>query len=288
MFGTEFKKIFDNKAGHPYSGFLDNIKLTRLFKEALILAIEEKYKTLETQKEYDELAAIIKTAATFTPSSNQINIKGSTTPIIRDYKHLLAVKSKYTVSTLLTVTDVSRTTPIVLTVSERNNLRTGERLTIVDVLGNINANGTYYVKKISNKRIALYTDKELTAGRPSSAQYVSGGSMSRIYYNWCKPYYSDRKIAVYGKPSLQHPKFEVADSKLKFYPDDETVQEITIDYITTAAVFVNPVNDTVNLEGTYPIKFLYHILNVATRLYAERFRDTEALQTSTLETQINP
>lgn len=287
MNGVEFDKIFQNKVDESYTGYTNTAKKTRIFKEALILAIEEKYKDLDTQKEYDELSSVIKTEKTFSPSGNAIYTKGSTTPVIDDYEHLLAVKSKYLVNTNLTITGASRTTPIVITVSGQNNLRSKEQLVISGITGNTNANGTFYIKKVNSKKFALYSDKELITKVASSAQYVSGGVIKRMYYNYCKPYLSDQKIGVFGNPTVTNPKFGTSNGQLKFYPTTETTTEITIDYITKATVFIDPEDNVVDLEDTYPYKFLLHVNNISCRLVAEMLRDKELLQTSALETVHN-
>jgi len=288
MVGTEFDEIFQNKIDEQFSGFTNPEKKRQVFKEAIILAIEEKYRQLDVQKEYDELSTVIKTEETFIPVNNAIFTKGTTTPVISDYEHLLAVKSKYIINTNLTITGASRETPIVITISEQNNLRSKEQVEIANVTGNTNANGTHFIKKISSKKIALYSDKNLTTPIASNAQYISGGKVSRIFYNYCKPHLSDRKIGIYGEPTTTNPKFEIATNQIKFYPVEETTTEITLDYITKATVFIDPEDNTIELEDTYSFKFLLHVANIAARLVAETLRDQELLQTSILETQTNP
>jgi len=288
MVGTEFDRIVLNKIDESYSGYISPPKKKRLFKEALILAIEEKYRQLDTQKEYDELSPVIKTEATFTPVNNAIFTKGSITPVISDYEHLLAVKSKYIINTDLTITGASRETPIVITVSEQNNLRSKEQIEIKDVTGNTNANGTHFIKKINSKKFSLFSDKNLLTGIASNAQYINGGKISRIFYNYNKTFFSDRKISVFGQPTITNPKYEIAENQIKFYPAEETTTEITLDYITKTTVFIDPEDNTIELEDTYSFKFLIHVANIASKLIAEMLRDQELLQTSSLETQINP
>lgn len=294
MVGTEFDKIFLNKVDEDYSGYTNPEKKRRLFKEALINVLEEKYRQLDEQKEYDELSPIIETEKPFTPSNNYIFTKGTTNPVIDDYEHLLAVKSRYYINTNLTITGASRETPIIITVKEQNNLRSKEQLIIAGVTGNTNANGTYYIKKLISKKFALYSDKDFITPIASNAQYIPlapdtvPARISRIYYNYCKPYKSDRKIGIYGQPTVTDPKFEISKNKIKFYPATEVTTEITLDYITKAVVFIDPEDNVIDLEETYNYKFLIHVNNGAVKLAAEMLRDAELLQTSTMETQINP
>ena len=200
----------------------------------------------------------------------------------------MAVKSKYIINTNLTITGASRETPIVITVSEQNNLRTKEQITIAVVLGNTNANGTHYIKKISSKKFALYSDKDLIIPIASNAQYLpSSPRLFRIYYNYCKPYVSDQKIGIYGQPSITNPKFDISKNQIKFYPAEETTTEITLDYITQATVFIDPKDNVIDLEKTYSYKFLLHVNNIAVKLVAAMLRDRELLQTSAIAIEEN-
>jgi len=209
--------------------------------------------------------------------------------MIDDYMHLLTIKTKFTqIITNVNITDASKQTPIIITVDKQNNLRTGEEIEIKSVVGNTAANGVFFIKKLNSKKFSLFSDKNLTTPVAGDNLYVSGGTISRVFNNYCKPFFSDRKIGVYGQPTVDKPKFEIADNFIKLYPLDETAQEITIDYISKDIILIDVNDDKLDLELFYPEKFLFYIMTVAAELFSESIKDQELLQTSLTETQINP
>lgn len=209
--------------------------------------------------------------------------------LIDDYMHLLTIKTKFTqIITNINITDASKQTPVIITVDKQNNLRTGEEIEIKSVIGNTAANGVFFIKKLNSKKFSLFSDKKLTTSISGDNPYVSGGTISRVFYNYCKPFFSDRKIGVYGQPTVSNPKFEIADNFIKLYPLDETAEEITIDYISKDIVLIDVNDNKTDLELFYPEKFLFYIMTVAAELFSESIKDQELLQTSLTETQINP
>lgn len=375
MTGQELYKYFQQKSGYAYTGNLDTTKANRLFKEALILSVEGKYRELVGQKEYDELSLVIKTNKVYTPIQNQLytipffyvsnvtytavsggqsiitittsaphnlatgnsittfSIGGiSTTPsgtingqytitvlnstqfsyvitvsaisgtytsgtgtvvtanYISDYWHLLTVKSKYVKNTYNTITGVSSTTPIEITVSQRNNFRTGESLSLASIGGNTAANGVVFIKTINSYTFSIYSDKDLQTPIASNGTYTNGGTISRIYYNYCTKVYSDQKIATFTKREIDIPGFEETENLFRFYPLDETAQEVMIDYISVPpyAAIIDVSNNTNDLEKYWNIKFLYFIVDTARAIFAEKYRDTELYQQSQQSKIQNP
>lgn len=287
--GAEISKIFDQKVGQAYTGYLDNTKKTRLLKEALFTAIENKYKSLSEQKQYDELYSVIKTEVAITPSANKFYLTGVATPVVADYLHLMAIRVKFTQSVDgITIAGATNKTPIVITTSNRTNFRSGEQLTISGVLGNTSANGTFYIRYITDTTFALYSNEKLTTAIAGNAEYISGGVIGRVYYEYAKPLYSDRKIGSIGAATIDAPKYEIADGQIKIYPETETAQEATIDYIKKPTVFINTADASVDLELTYPLKFIYYIVDIARVMFAEQVRDTDLYQQANIDTLKNP
>ncbi len=64
---------------------------------------------------------------------------------------------------------------IVITTSSTSRLTNGQSVTISNVGGNTNANGTYFAKVITATTFEIYTDAELTVGRRGNGAYTSGG-----------------------------------------------------------------------------------------------------------------
>jgi hypothetical protein len=365
MTGFDFDKLFDRKTDKAYTGFFNPTKKTALYREALILAIENKYRNLDEQREYDDLSGVTKTNQVYSLLPSQANqiytqplaisaitvtssqliittvfphylavgqnmttsgIQGYTTanPIngtfpvlsvtnantltlsgsfgsvmgswtagsgqisfanmISDYRHLLTIKAKFTRPLkALSITNATNATPIVITVSTYNNIRTGEQLQINQVVGNTAANGTFYVQQISSFSFQLFTDKALATPVVGNANYVSGGIMAKVDYQYASPLVPDRKKDMYSAATSIYPKAETANGMLKIQPFDLSCTEITIDYITTDLVDINPLDSALNLELTYPADFLYYVADTAANLAAKTVRDQELLQTSTTD-----
>lgn len=208
--------------------------------------------------------------------------------IIADYYHLLTVKCKFSLLSTLTITGATNTSPIKVTVSEYNNLRSGDLVTIASVGGNTAANATSYIKKVSSKVFQLYSDAKLTTPVAGNGVYTSGGTLTNVYDEYAKPYYSDRKISAYGIPNVYEPKFETAESSLIFYPTTETCSEITIDYIRTQLVEIDVADDTIDLELYYNSKFLYALIDRAMQIFTVMLKDGELYKLEANEIQINP
>jgi hypothetical protein len=287
MTGLEFSNVYDLKVDKAYSGFLSPVKKNRLFKEALVLAIETKYKDLQSQKTYDEISNLIKTNQVKVPVSNQVSVITSTS-LIPDYQHLLAIKARF-VSPIedVSITGATNASPVVITVNNFNSIRTGDQVVISGVVGNFNANGTFYLNRINRKKFELYYDAEMLLPVSGSGVYLQGGNIDSITYNYCKPLYSDTKISVLGQASVDAPKFEITQNLIKIYPIDKTCSQVTIDYINQPPVFITSTDNVIDLELTYPVKFLYYIADVAAQLFSESVKDQELFQTSNFELNTN-
>jgi len=186
---------------------------------------------------------------------------------VYDYYHLLAVKTKFSELTKFTLSMATYTSPIVITVKEPNNLRSGELIEIAGVTGLTSANGQFYIKKLKSKTFALYLDEKLTTPSvPTPATYVSGGAISRIVKEWAKPYNSDQKIEFY-KPNIYRPYVETAEWYLKYYPQNEECSEIEIDYIKLAAKIDCADSTLVNLYNLYNQTFLNNLVVYAAKMF---------------------
>ena len=80
------------------------------------------------------------------------------------------------------VTGATNATPIVVT-AVAHGLADGDYVTISNVGGNTNANGSYYAKvtTYSADTFALYTDKALTTARGGNSSWTSGGDVARLF-----------------------------------------------------------------------------------------------------------
>jgi len=232
MNSSEIKKNFEQKVDKAYTGYFDNSKMNRLFKDTMYRVVNEKLDNYGIQKNRDEISFLIKTGVvkpinnnkiavadvavdsvtivnpavyqvtfatphnvvagdsitisgvqgtltitqangTFTPTivdeySLQITVaftsgvytpgtgKMTFTKLIDDFYRLLTTKARVKENTEYTVEAASNYSPIKVRVTEQNNLRSGEKITISGVVGNTNANGDFYIRKVNGKEDEYY------------------------------------------------------------------------------------------------------------------------------------
>jgi len=290
MTGVEFGEILDLRIDKGYSAFLTPIEKNRIIREATIRAIVGYYNKLGTQSDRDSLTTFIKTGIVFSLSGNQISTITTGSPSVTDYDSVFAVKAKFNEQLYgLTISGATNTNPIIITVGGNNNLRTGELISIDNIIGNPAANGTFYIKKIKSTQFSLYTDMFLQTTVSGNGDYVSGGTISRVFYNYCLPIVSDKKIDPYAKATVRIPRFEIADTYIKITPSEYVCNEITMDYLVTpsTAQLIDVTNAVINYENIYPIGLLYDIANSAANLFAQAFKDGELFSTSNFEAKKN-
>ena len=214
--------------------------------------------------------------------------------IIFDYHHLLTVECIYSKEYIKNkIVDATNATPIVIKVEGRTDLRTGERVTITGVTGNLTANGIYYIKRLyayeGYSKYSLYQDKDLMVPVAGFGPYNSGGVIKKEFDNYANQRVSDQKISMFSDATFDFPKFEVSEGYLIFEP---APNRIRIDYMTEGAVSPTPridVNDNAtDLELYYNKKFLVRLVNEAADLFNLQQRDLSQYQAQTQETIENP
>lgn len=279
MTGLELFTYFSEKVQQNYTGFIDTPTANRLFKQALYQAIESKYRVLVEQREFDHLTSVIKTEVPYTPVNSQLTL--TSTGIVPDYLHLLAIKCKFTAPLFISLSGATNATPIVITVNERSNLRTGDNVDISGVIGNTNANGVFYLKKLSDFRFGLYSDIELQVPVSGNAAYISGGTISRVYYKYAKLIRSDNKISTFATPTVDLPRYETVTNLIKIYPAN--CQQVLLDYVTTAAVLIDVSDSATDLELTYSYQFLQFIITTAASIFSGEIKDNEQQRTQEID-----
>jgi len=209
---------------------------------------------------------------------------------LNDYWHLLSVECLFTAPIYnLTVANVStNATPVKVTLNNRNNLRTGDLLTISGLVGPTALNGTFYAKSLNDLTIALYQDVNLQIPVTNTALYISGGQVSRVSNEYAQPLTSKMKIGVLNTPTPVNPYFEIANNQIKIWPLNVPCTQVTIDYIRQPSVIIDATDNNIDLTTYYPEKFLFTIVNEAQTLYASLSRDMELLQTASMELGKNP
>ena len=133
MTGLEFDKIFDRKMREAYTGFYSTVNVKpALYNEALIMYIQDTYKNLNEQQEYDKLRSLIVTNDSYPLTASELAIT-----TIRQYFHLLAFTATCT-DQAFDGSAIKYTAPNTVETPVLTALRTGETVTILGI--------TYYVK----------------------------------------------------------------------------------------------------------------------------------------------
>lgn len=245
----------------------------------------------------------IPTATSFTinvssPTGTHTQYTGSVSGgyVLDDYEHLLTIKckfvddQKYKNLRILSVTSGSRT---IVEFYRRSSLRDGDIITISGVNGITNANGTFYVKKLSDYKVQLFSDEKLDNAISSSGTYVNGGSvLGTVYYEYAVQTTSDRKISTWETPTVYSPRFEVAENFIKLYPNNYTCSEVTFDYLTNGSniptVRIDVLDNQTDLELYYDGKFLMRLVEEAAAIFNKEARDIQQYQVQKTEIIDNP
>ena len=254
-------------------------------------------KISDTSFSYPVTVATI--SGTYTTGTGTLSNGNASTHVtnntISDYWHYLTLKAQFTINPYISFTTVNNGTadsPITIIFSDRNNIRTGEKLLFTGFGGTTIINGNYYIKKINQYKIGLYTDKNLQVPLIETGSYIpnSGiGTIKRVYNNYCIVQKSDQKISTFNIPTVKYPVVYLSDNMIKIEPKDEVVDSAMIDYISipTGNLIIDVSNTTVNLEDYFPIKFLYFMADEARIIYSQKYRDSELYQEASIEQQKN-
>lgn len=284
MTGVEINQIYSQQIGQTYSGLEDITKKNRRFKKALINAIEEKYRNLNEQREFDELRSLI-SSQELTPTNNFIDFTTNNT------SHVLAVKAKYKRAIPgLTIKDITNSSPIVLDLFTPNNIRTGDTILLENVQGNTAANGEFTAIVKNRFKIELYTANGPTAG---NGQFIQSPltKISRVFYNYCQFLKSDEKISSFKGATEDYPLYEIRDGGIYFYPYAQgsiAPSKITIDQINTVTLEFDLADNSINYSATYPDKFIYHVIDLAAKDFDITFRDYQNSQATDQQILLNP
>lgn len=362
MNSVEIRKYFEQKVDKAYTGYLDNFKLGRLFKDTLYKVYNEKLDNWGLQKNRDDISSLIKADQTYSINNNKIGVapvpvasvtilsatqfqitfanehnvatgdqvtisgvegtltmttaNGTFTPtvvsttvlnitvasatgvhtantgqlifskLISDYYRLLTAKADVLENSSLTIIKATNDSPIRITVNAQNNLRSGEKIVVSGVTGNTNANGTHYVRKINSKSFDLYSDAILKVPVTGNANYISGGTLTRVNSEYCKELTSDKKIAPFSAATETEPLYQTTDKFLVFHPLQNTISTVVVDYGTKPKEIVFTESGT-DYTIFYNDKFLYYLIEQAAKNFGAEIRDTELYQLMSKETLEN-
>jgi hypothetical protein len=165
MTGAEFKAKFELAWDKPYSTYYDDTELNRLANYSLYNIVERDYRSLTTQKQYDEITNLIKTAVPVTLRDNLFHT--SYLPIIN-------------------VTEAGDT--VTVTTGRPHYLDAGDSVTVSDVAGGTVTliNGTFTVLSTPSSTTFTYSSvgSAIIAYAAGSGKVQTSGFMLTDYYHY--------------------------------------------------------------------------------------------------------
>lgn len=207
---------------------------------------------------------------------------------VTDYYHYLRSAAKYVETLTPVITGVSIAADGILTTDIAHNLREGDPITIAGITGTspvTNLNASHTVTEI-------ITDTKFRVGvSTTGGTYTSGGILTRTVYEDCVQYVSDKKIALFGQPSVLRPRVEFTQNALKIYGAKsllaKTCVELELDYISIPAIEPDMSNAIIDLELYFSKYILYLIMDKAAEDFAGQVKDQRLLQTQQMAIRDN-
>ena len=126
--GLDLKRLFEDKIDNSYSDYVSDPKMQRAFDNAFLRIIENKYRGLDTQKEFDELSELLVIDRNVTVNNNRFRTKPVPldsvvgTTFIFSAEHNLIVGNTFTVQNTGTANDGQTFT--VASVTNANDVET--------------------------------------------------------------------------------------------------------------------------------------------------------------------
>ena len=188
--GLDLKRLFEDKIDNSYSDYVSDPKMQRAFDNAFLRVIENKYRGLDTQKEFDELSELMVIDELLLINNNRFR----TTP----------------------VPIASATAAGVFTFSAEHNLIVGDQFTVEGPVGYPNLGQTFTVVTVTSPTvvdvattIAAITDADngsvVTVAQASGLRSMLGDYLHVLAIE-AYMYESDEAIPIYkgypGSPAV--------------------------------------------------------------------------------------
>lgn len=208
--------------------------------------------------------------------------------MLPDYLHLFSIACKFEDTESYGISAVSNRTPVVITLSENTPIRSFDQVVISGHTQNI-LNGVFFVKYHTDKRFSLYYDEFLENPVVGAVNTdIESGSIKKIFYRYAEMLVPDQKINKLDIPEVSSPKFEITSNGISIMPTNRMCIEAKVDYMSKAKRFIDPTNNSLDLELIYPTKFLYRVMSEAVVLYSSPTRDQQLESSERREIQSNP
>jgi hypothetical protein len=288
------------RGGQAYSGVIDASDGDRYFKWGLIRLFAARFKGLAGTEYLDEMRNFTISDYQITPdNNNKVYLDGLTAPFIPNYLHLLNIRLKFYIPLNLTITNATNTNPIIITVKERNNMRstnygavTPAQYVIAGIAGNTAANGIFYGKKLGDFKLALYSDVLLQTPVAGNGTYLpfasTGANIQRVYNFPAEPYLTVEKGGQIPSATPQNPNYQVAQGSIICYPLTFQCQGMTIDYLKNNLPYPDCTDNIFDYNTIFTNKFIDDWISEAALIYSEEIRDVGLEQSSVTDIRQNP
>ncbi len=194
--------------------------------------------------------------------------------MIADYWHYFSAKPTFIQPTIFTILSSLDSTPLRITLNRRSSFRTGNKVIIAGVTGNTNANGTRYLRQLTETDYFLYSDAAMaTPIAGNGAQTNTTGTISYIIETVQIFKRSDEKGSVLGVPTAYNPYFQESKMALKILPSDITCTQISLDYLRYPPRFVDVADNIYDFDYGYSKNFQNALIFEAEQVFGMAMRD---------------
>jgi len=250
--GLDLSKLFDDKIDNSYSDYVSAAKKQRAFDNAFLRIIENKYRGMDTQKEFDELSELIVIDKEFNINNNRFRtvdvpvssvVTGATTTFNFGAEHNLIVGDTFVVADTIGGTSVNGTftvaaAPTPTQVTSTTTLTSG---VVTDNTGSVSYNKMLsdYLHLLAMK-CRMYTNAagddvyRMYAGNPGIIEFFTPVTLrdgERIIFSEMP---LNMGVSQYDEAYLKR----VSEFKYKLYSDEHLITPIEINgaYSSGAAV----------------------------------------------------
>jgi hypothetical protein len=211
----------------------------------------------------------------------------TTADMVQDYMHLFSIRAAYLFQNEDDIDSVNATpAKIVITLTKRSQLRSGDLITIASAIGAGGINGDRYVKQIGTRRYQLYSDAELLTPVVATSAYVSGGTITSMKMNSCFQLKPDQYVQKVDAPTKRFPRYQMADNAIIIEPKSN-LQFVEMDYIKLPPFEIDPLNNETDLLLYYTQEFIEYLVDFTARLFDLDTKNMQALNIDTPQVVTN-
>lgn len=240
--GLDLSKLFDDKIDNSYSDYVSVEKKQRAFDNAFLRIIENKYRGMDTQKEFDELSELIVIDKEFDINNNRFRtvsvpissvLPGPNTTFTFGSEHNLIVGDTFTVSDTVGGTGVNA----VFTVSSATLTEVTSNASFTGGTVTANTGSVSYNKMLPDylhllaMKCRMYTNGlgddvyNMTVGSPGVIEFfrpVSLRNGERVIF--------DQMDSSITSPALNSEAYlkRISEFKYKLYSDEHLINPIAI------------------------------------------------------------